>query len=342
MEVSRKALKISLTRPRFAYFSFQTIRNQKKAAQLRLEWEKKNIHVPPFMIVSVTKRCNLRCKGCYMRAQNRSSDSELTADRLKALMQEASELGISFVVFLGGEPLLRPEILDITEGFKHIIFPVFTNGLLIDDSIIGKLKRQKNVIAVISIEGHTKETDQRRGEGVSRGVYRAMDKLKDLFFAVSITMTKKNFDVVTSDHFIQSLLNKGCSLFFFVEYIPIEKGTEELVISDEQKRRLSSLMKGFRDRYNGLFVDFPGDEEEFGGCLSSGRGFLHISPEGNLEPCPLAPFSDTNINNVSLKEALNSEFLKKIRESSEHLSEAEGGCALWNNRDWTLSLLEPR
>ncbi|MHB8278883.1 MAG: SPASM domain-containing protein [Candidatus Humimicrobiaceae bacterium] len=77
-----------------------------------------------------------------------------------------------------------------------------------------------------------------------------------------------------------------------------------------------------------------------GGCLASGRGFAHISPEGNLEPCPFAPYSDTNLKNLSLKEALNSDFLRKIRENHDKLSETKGGCALWENRDWVQSILK--
>jgi MoaA/NifB/PqqE/SkfB family radical SAM enzyme len=74
--------------------------------------------------------------------------------------------------------------------------------------------------------------------------------------------------------------------------------------------------------------------------LSSGRGFVHINPKGNLEPCPFAPFSDTNIKQMPLKDALKSSFLKTLRESPEHLRETEGGCALFTNREWVKSTLE--
>jgi MoaA/NifB/PqqE/SkfB family radical SAM enzyme len=83
----------------------------------------------------------------------------------------------------------------------------------------------------------------------------------------------------------------------------------------------------------------PGDEEEIGGCLSAGKGFIHISADGNVEPCPFAPYSDTNLRESSLREALQSEFLREIRENHERLSEAEGGCALWVERAWVRSLL---
>ena len=90
----------------------------------------------------------------------------------------------------------------------------------------------------------------------------------------------------------------------------------------------------------GLFVAFPGDEEMYGGCLAAGRGFVHISPEGRLEPCPFSPFSDISLKDVSLREALRSPLLRTIRESDAHLRETRGGCALWEQRDWVGSLLQ--
>ena len=99
-------------------------------------------------------------------------------------------------------------------------------------------------------------------------------------------------------------------------------------------------MKSFRAQFPAIFVALPSDEEEFGGCLSAGRGFIHVSAEGDLEPCPFAPYSDTNLKDTPLKEALQSEFLRAIRQNHDKLNETEGGCALWVKREWVQSLLQ--
>lgn len=70
------------------------------------------------------------------------------------------------------------------------------------------------------------------------------------------------------------------------------------------------------------------------GCLSAGKGFIHVSAEGDVEPCPFILCSDVNLQNVTLKEALQSQFLRKIRMSHSGLHETGGGCALWAKRDW--------
>ena len=66
----------------------------------------------------------------------------------------------------------------------------------------------------------------------------------------------------------------------------------------------------------------------------------YFNAEGDVEPCPFAPYSDMNLKNVSLKDALNSNFLKKIRENHAQLHETGGSCALWEKRDMVKSLLE--
>jgi MoaA/NifB/PqqE/SkfB family radical SAM enzyme len=153
-------------------------------------------------------------------------------------------------------------------------------------------------------------------------------------------LTRHNFDLVTSQDFIRELIAVGCRLFFFVDYVPVQEGTEGLLLTAEQRAAEPGRMAALQGTLPGLFVAFPGDEEMYGGCLAAGRGFVHVSPEGSLEPCPFSPFSDASLKELSLQQALRSRFLQTIRESKEHLGETRGGCALWEKREWVRSLLQ--
>jgi MoaA/NifB/PqqE/SkfB family radical SAM enzyme len=336
-----EALRVSYRNPAMALFLAGTIIRQKKAAKLRLTWERRGIHVPPYLIASITKSCNLRCKGCYAQVHQQKADSELPTGRWREIFNEASQLGISVIMIAGGEPFTRPEFLELTKAFPEIVFPVFTNGLLLDHKLINILRHQKNVAPIVSIEGFEKETDERRGFGTYDTIQKVIKQLKKsgLFFGVSITVTQENFATVTNEAFIQPLLSAGCRVFIFVEYTPIEAGTGNLILTDTQRVRLTKLMQEFQAKFRGLFVSFPGDEEIYGGCLAAGRGFVHISPDGSFEPCPFAPYSDTSVKNTPLKEALQSELLMQIRQNHNNLKETQGGCALWTNREWVQSLL---
>ena len=335
----KDALRVALTHPRQAAFFMQTLNWQRKAAKTRLSWDKMGVHVPPIIILSVTSKCNLHCQGCYHQALRSSSESEMSDERLEGLIAEAKDLGVSFMVIGGGEPLTRPGILDIAEKYPPIMFLMFTNGLLINEAVIKKMSKSRNIVPLVSLEGYENDTDKRRGAGVYAQALNSIAKLKakSIFWGSSLTMTRANFADVTNENFIRRLVENGCKLFMLVEYTPVKKGTEDWVLTSEQRIELLRKRNSFRKKYSALFIALPWDEEEIGGCLSSGRGFIHISAEGNVEPCPFIPYSDTNLKHLSLKDALQSKMLKTIRENHGQLEEKHG-CALWEKREWVKSL----
>ena len=340
----KDGLKITLKNPSLAGFFARTLISQKKAANKRRSWETKGIHVPPFIIISVTNRCNLNCKGCYTRNLRKPTDAEMSRNKLLSVIREAEELGVSIIMISGGEPLIRRDILETIKEFPNIIFPLFTNGMLINEETIKTFKAHKNIVPIISMEGYEEQTDKRRGKGIYENLTQIIKKIsgKNIFFGCSLTIARSNYSVITNKIFVSDLISLGCKLFIYVEYVPIKKGTEGLVLRKDERINLLNTLKDYRAGFPGLFIAFPGEEDELKGCMSSGRGFVHISAEGNVEPCPFAPYSDANLNNLPLKEALQSEFLKKIRENHEQLSETEGGCALWAKRGWAASLLKKR
>ena len=335
-------VRVSLRRPSQAAFFARTVLWQAAAARRRAAEARAGVHVPPIVIFSITNRCNLRCKGCYAQAIRGDAPDELSPAKLRQIVAEADELGISFFVIAGGEPLTRPEIIDIAHDFPHIIFLLVTNGLLLDSALIQRLKGQRNTVPVLSIEGNQAETDERRGRGVHERLQSKMAELKKagIFFSLSFTVTRTNVETVTDKSFVQRAIDDGCRLFLFLEYTPIREGTDEWVITDAQRDAMKSLVSSFRKRFPAVFVAVPWDEEEQGGCLASGRGFVHISASGDLEPCPFAPYSDTNLLKVPFRAALASRFLRLMREQHSMFAETQGGCALWRQREKVEALMD--
>lgn len=161
-----------------------------------------------------------------------------------------------------------------------------------------------------------------------------------VLYGASVTVTNQNMRAVTEPGFIRQLNALGCRLFFFIDFVPVEAGSEALALSTPERLELAARIERLRAELPGLYVALPGDEERYGGCLAAGRGFAHISPEGRLEACPFSPYADTSLKDTPLREALASRLLARIREEPEHLSELSGGCALWARREWVASLLE--
>lgn len=341
IDISLKtATKIFASYPKSSAKFLKLYSGLKKSEALRNNLKNDGIEVPPLLIVSTTEQCNLSCDGCYSSNKEYKPNENLSIEKTKEITQDASDLGVSIVMLAGGEPLLSSIWLDSLAEHDEMTGIVFTNGTLLNQERIKWFDKNRHIIPTISIEGNKKETDSRRGEGVFDAVNKVMEKLKSnaIPFGISLTVTNHNIDLILSEDFIKEYLDKGCRVFFFVEYVPVAPGSESLIISNEEKAILNKRTTELAKKYPALFIPFPGDEDMYGGCLAAGRGFIHVSPNGDIEPCPFAQFSDTNLNNVSLKEALSSKLLKHIRDNHHLLKEGSGGCALWNNRDFIKSL----
>ena len=343
------AYKNVLKNPREAKFVYKMQRLFAESEKRRHKvLDNEGIDVPPFLISSISTTCNLACKGCYARKNGIAADvgSEqkkmLSPDSWRKIFEEAARMGVCFSLIAGGEPLIHKNLLTEIATIKDMIFPVFTNGTLFGPTYLKFFDEHLNLIPIISLEGLEQETDERRGKGIYRKAVETMTMLseKRLFFGVSITVTTENLTFVTSPSFIDTLCDFGCKIVFYVEYVPLEEGTEHLALDEQATALMEQTMGRLRTAYPTLiFLSFPGDEKALGGCLASGRGFFHIAPDGAAEPCPFSPFSDCNVAENGLLQALKSPLFNKLRDAHALGWEHTGGCTLYEHRDEVAALL---
>ena len=139
---------------------------------------------------------------------------------------------------------------------------------------------------------------------------------------------------VTTDDFLNTLEDRGCKALFYVEFVPISSEMKEPAPGDEEREYMEKRLAEIRAKHrNMIFLSFPGDEKSLGGCIAAGRGFFHINSHGGAEPCPFSPYSDVNVRDTSLREALHSELFMKLQSSGTLTQEHIGGCVLYENRD---------
>lgn len=312
----------------------------KQGMRLRDGYEQNGLHVPPFLISSIASECNLFCAGCYARCGGACAENargaDLTASEWRAVFEQAAGLGVSFVLLAGGEPLMRRDVIEAAVPFENMIFPVFTNGLLLDETYIDLFHNHRHIVPILSIEGGKAETDERRGAGVYDRLMGVMDALhrKKLLFGASITVTTANLAAVLCDDFIEGLYKRGGGVLIFTEYVPLDKTTRALELSPQEADRLNAGAEALRGRYPGLVVlTFPGDERSLGGCLASGRGFFHISPDGGAEPCPFSPYSKHNVKTTPMPEILQSPYFAKLQELAAGQDAHAGGCVLFRKEE---------
>ncbi len=337
--IVKDTIKATLKNPKEAAFMAKFAVASSKASKVRMKYEEEGLHVPGFLIASITSSCNLHCAGCYSRCNNATVDEEpteqLSTEEWLRVFKEADELGVSFIMLAGGEPMIRREIIKAAGTMQNIIFPVFTNGTFIDDEYFELLDKCRNLVPVLSIEGGKETTDARRGEGIYDCITSNMDKFKEkgLIFGASITVTTENYKEVTSKEYINALKEKGCKLIIFIEFVPVTEIARYLAPNDEVREYLAKAIEDYRLNCDEIvLLSFPGDELAMGGCMAAGREFFHINSHGGAEPCPFSPYSDVNVKTTSLKDAIHSRLFDIIRTDELLKEEHEGGCVLFTKR----------
>ncbi|MBQ6128558.1 MAG: radical SAM protein [Lachnospiraceae bacterium] len=340
------AVRATLKNPKESAFMLGFAKASSRASAKRKKAEQLGEHIPPFLIASITSKCNLHCAGCYSRCNHATVDSEpvrqLSDEEWFKVFDEADDLGISFILLAGGEPMIRRGVMEEAGRKKNILFPVFTNGTFMDEAYFDLLDRCRNLVPIMSIEGSREITDARRGEGIYDRLISNMDELerRGLIFGASVTVTSENVREVVSDEFLGELSKRGSRAVIFVEFVPVTDDSRDLAPKEADRQFLAAeIARLRRENQEMVFISFPGDEKSSGGCVAAGRGFFHINSHGGAEPCPFSPYSDINIRNSSLRAAMHSPLFNALRSGDILADDHEGGCVLYEKRDLVEQLL---
>ncbi|MEO0249703.1 MAG: radical SAM protein [candidate division WOR-3 bacterium] len=301
---------------------------------------------PPFvMILSPTLNCNLRCAGCYTLGYGMRH--ELPYELVDKVLKECEELGIFVITVLGGEPLVYPHLFRMIEEHPNLMFQVYTNGTLVTRDV-AKRFRELNTIVVISIEGYENETDQWRGKGVYKKILKAFEHLTEerVLVGSSSTVTRKNAAVVSSDEFLDRMIQLGSLIQMYFLYMPVNGQSDfSLLVTPEQRDHLRKKVKEFRQTKPIFLVDFWNDGPHVGGCIAAGRKYFHVNARGDIEPCVYTHIAVDNVRNTTLREALMSPLFRAIRERQPHNENHLRPCMILDNPERMreiIALTNPR
>ena len=266
-------------------------------------------NIPWLILMDPTSACNKNCKGCW--SAEYGAHSSLTYEQMDDVVCQGKALGTHLYMFTGGEPLIKKdEIIALCKKHRDCVFLSFTNATLIDQKFCDEMKKVGNITLMLSIEGDAESNDSRRGDGSYQSTIDAMKLLKrnNLFFGMSVCYTSKNISSVTSDEFIDRMIENGVRIGMYFAYMPVGKdAVVDLIPTPENRKFMYSWLRRMRDSKTGkpLFVfDFQDDGEYVGGCIAGGRRYFHINSAGDMEPCVFVHYSDSNIKTDTLLDAL--------------------------------------
>jgi radical SAM protein with 4Fe4S-binding SPASM domain len=279
----------------------------------------------------LTEACNLRCKHCYCDFDNR--DELGTAEVIKILSDFNEQIkkwnllpSQVRVSFTGGEPLLKKglfEILEHCQKINNFKYGILTNGMLLNQENLVKLKHLGVGYLQVSLEGMEKANDAIRGAGTFRKIVAAIKLVKQAGIGVSLSMTinKSNVGDVPKMIDLAKDLNVSLGLRRFV---PIGSGKEmkkEILSPSETKDLWHYIMERRRDWRlisigceDGMLVQALPDyiPEE----CSAGYSSFAVLPNGDVYPCRRLPIRAGNLKDNSFNEIYYSRIFSDLRNAN--------------------------
>lgn len=269
---------------------------------------------PKFVVLEITRRCNLNCKHCYVNA-NSGKYSELSFNEIKKLIEELSEMKVFVFGLVGGEPLLREDVFEILNyaKSKSLATTLSTNGILITDTIAKKLKEVEINEVSVSLDGLENSHDEFRGRKCFVSVVNGIKKLKEnkIYTIVSTCVCPQNIESLNEmAKFIRDLKIDSWRLF---PVIPTGRATKNLLLSLGQMQYLQKFVIKMRGLIPNIYIGESAgwcgqkDKElklvEWDGCRA-GKEYCAISVNGRLKACPTLPddFLEGSIRDRSFKD----------------------------------------
>jgi MoaA/NifB/PqqE/SkfB family radical SAM enzyme len=295
---------------------------------------------PPFLYISIINSCNLRCQGCWVDVAAQQQTIDLAA--MNKLIGEAKAVGNSFFGILGGEPFMHPELLDILAAHRDCYFQVFTNGHFITAETAKELRRLGNVTPLVSVEGTEITSDQRRGRtGVLSKTMTGLQNCLDnkVLTGVCTSLCQTNIDDLLTEAWIDRLIEMGVMYCWFHVYRPVgPEMNAQLALSPQQQRRARQFVVDMRATKPIGIIDAYYDDRGRALCPAATGISHHISPWGDIEPCPIVQFAKESIHERDVRETFQqSEFLRDFRQLA---ASATRGCIVLERPDLLRGLVE--
>ncbi len=262
---------------------------------------KKGEQYPAFMVISLTNECNLSCQGCWVHQSD--PPQRIEPDVLERLIEASKSQGSYFFGLLGGEPLLYDGLLDILARHPDCYFQLFTNGTLITDTIAARMAKLGNITPLISVEGLSQVSDERRGgehvfdrtlEGIAHCVNHK------LMTGVATSVCQTNMDDLVSKAFLDRLVALGVHYAWYYIFRPVGANpSPELCLTKAQILELRRFIVEARMWAPLMVVDAYWDHDGKAVCPAAMGISHHISPTGFVEPCPIIQTAKDHIGDGS-------------------------------------------
>ncbi|MDN5347792.1 MAG: AdoMet-dependent heme synthase [Clostridia bacterium] len=287
---------------------------------------------------NTTNQCNLYCDHCYREAGCKVED-ELSTNEAKELLREAVKAGFRLFIFSGGEPLMRPDILELTAYAVQVgLKPVFgSNGTLLTPELARELKKAGAAAIGISLDSMDpgRHDALRRKEGAWEKAVAGMEACRaaGLPFQVHTTVFDWNrFELEKITDFAVRIGARGHHFFFLVPTGRAKSLEEESLRAEQYEETLERILTRQQQvpielkptcapQFMRIAKQMGLDLRYGRGCLA-GIAYALVNPRGEVQPCAYLPLSLGNVREIPFSRLwAENEDLKRLRSM-----EYGGGC----------------
>jgi len=300
---------------------------------------KRGEYFPPFLYLSIINSCNLRCQGCWVDVEDKDA---IDFDTLNRTITNAKQHGNAFFGILGGEPFMHPHLMDMLAAHPDCYFQLFTNGQFITGKVAERLRQLGNATPLISIEGREITSDERRGKkDVFNKTMRGLEHClrARLLTGVATSVCQSNIDELLTEQWLGELIRLGVHYVWYHTYRPVgPKMNPQLALRPDQLVRVRKFVVEMRARLPIAIIDAYYDHQGQALCPMSTGISHHISPRGDIEPCPIIQFAVETIRDPrGLYQTMRqSAFLQDFRELS---AQNTRGCVVLERPDLVRELV---
>jgi MoaA/NifB/PqqE/SkfB family radical SAM enzyme len=242
--------------------------------------------------ISLTDRCQCSCGHCF--AARKAPEDELSCAEVETLLNELSHMGVTEILFSGGEPLLHPDILPLIDFAvkKGFLVRLITNGILLDENMVVALKQAGLGWCSLSLDGPTPEIhDAFRGyPGCFEKVVNGLNLLVKHDIPCSIVTVARR-DLIKSKG-LENIVKLGADLGVQVVRIqfPVPLGRykhqRNEVLTLDERQEVRKLI-----RYGNVTMESPHETSTCKAAITK----VYILPNGDIMPCAFVPLSYGNI-----------------------------------------------
>lgn len=256
---------------------------------------------PSHAQIGLTNRCPQNCVYCYNK--KRTGQVMDTATIIKTI-QDLKQMGVFWLGFTGGEPLLNKDIVKIIRSCGNdCTLKLFTTGCTLTPDLAAELRDAGLAYVSVSLDHwNAQEHDRnRRFKGAFQTALKAIEifkNLSDVHVSVSAVLSKDMLDTEHVERFLNFLMDLGIQEAWLSETKPSVKAfwNDDLVISDAERENLIDI----QDRYNQegrMTVNYLSHFEsaEHFGC-NAGHKMVYVDAFGEVSPCVFTPMSFGNVN----------------------------------------------